>query len=149
MDVIATGQCQLRKYETVAHPKPGLPPLRRAQEGDESQTLRDLNRKGREPVDPMMLGMMIFTIVAMAVIGGFVVLFPITRRIGRFLESRMSEANRAKELEDREGILRALDSLRDDIARLAERQDFTERLLERPTQQKGPENAGGPTQGTD
>ncbi len=38
-------------------------------------------------------------------------------------------------------LLRAVESLRDDVARLAERQDFTERLLERPRDEK--RDAGG------
>ena len=100
-------------------------------------------------MDPMMLGMMIFTIVAMAMIGGFIVLLPMTRRLGQFLEYRMSETGRAKELEDREDILRAIESLRDEVARLAERQDFTERLLERPAQRTPPDRQGGPVQPTD
>lgn len=86
----------------------------------------------------MALGMMIFTIVAIAMIGGFIVLLPMTRRLGQFLEYRMPEASRAKEIEDRDGILRAIESLRTDVARLAERQDFTERLLERPRSKDEP-----------
>jgi hypothetical protein len=87
----------------------------------------------------MMLAMMIFTIVAMVTIGGFIVLFPLTRRLGQFLEHRMSEASRGRELESRDDILRAIESLRNEVARLAERQTFTERLLERPRSGDAPE----------
>jgi hypothetical protein len=83
-------------------------------------------------VDPELIPLMIFTVIVLAMIGGFVVLLPVTRRLGQFLEYRMSEASRVRESEERERILRAVESLRDDVARLAERQDFTERLLERP-----------------
>jgi hypothetical protein len=83
-------------------------------------------------VDPELISLMIFTVVVLAMIGGFIVLLPLTRRLGQFLEYRMSEAGRVRESEDRERILRAIESLRDDVARLAERQDFTERRLQRP-----------------
>jgi hypothetical protein len=76
--------------------------------------------------------MMIFTIIMVAMIGGFVILLPVTRRLGQFLEYRMSEPSRLTENEERERLLAAIESLRVDVARLAERQDFTERLLQRP-----------------
>lgn len=90
-------------------------------------------------MDPELIPLMIFTIIVIAMIGGFIVLLPVTRRLGRFLEYRMSEQGRVRESEDRERILRAIESLRDDVARLAERQDFTERLLQRPQSGEEPE----------
>jgi len=83
-------------------------------------------------MDPELIPMMIFTIIVIAMGGGFILLFPITRRLGQFLEYRMSEKGRLQDREEMDRILRALEALRDDVARLAERQDFTERLLERP-----------------
>ena len=83
-------------------------------------------------MDPELIPMMIFTIIVLAMAGGFILLLPITRTLGRFLEYRMSEKGRIQDREDREVLLRAMEALRDDVARLAERQDFTERLLERP-----------------
>jgi len=89
-------------------------------------------------VDPNTIPMMIFTIVVLALIGGFIVVYPITRRLGKFLEYRMSDAGRTREIEDRERMLRAIEALRDELARLAERQDFTERLLDRPPPEDEP-----------
>ena len=86
-----------------------------------------------------MLQLMIFTIVALVLIGGFIVLFPLTRRLGQFLEHRMAEASRPREIEDRANILKAIESLRADVAHLAERQTFTERLLERPRSRYAPD----------
>lgn len=80
-------------------------------------------------MDPAMLGMMIFTIVVIVLIGGFILLLPLTRRLGEFLEYRMSDRRRVEETEDRERLLRAIDALREDVVRLAERQEFTEKLL--------------------
>ncbi len=86
-------------------------------------------------MNPELVPLMIFTIVVLAMAGGFLLLFPMTRRLGQFLEYRMSERGRIQEREEREVLLRAVEALRDDMARLAERQDFTERLLE--SRQKG------------
>lgn len=49
----------------------------------------------------------------------------------------MTQKVRVEDQERVELLLRAVESLRDDVARLAERQDFTERLLERPREGKG------------
>jgi hypothetical protein len=87
-------------------------------------------------VDPEVIPAMIFTIVVLAMIGGFVVLLPITRRLGAFLEWKMSERTRLMENEERERLLRAIESLRDDVAHLAERQEFTERLLDKGSQKE-------------
>lgn len=83
-------------------------------------------------MDPEIIPMMIFTIIVLAMVGGFILVLPITRRLGQFLEYRMSERTRLMENEEREALLRAIESLRDDVARLAERQEFTERLLDNP-----------------
>lgn len=90
-------------------------------------------------MDPWIVPTMIFTVVVLAMLGGYIVLFPLTRRLGRFLEYRMSEASRIREDEERERMLRAIEALRDDVARLAERQDFAERLLDRPGSAADPE----------
>jgi hypothetical protein len=76
--------------------------------------------------------MMVFTLIVLAMIGGFIVVLPITRRLGKFLEYKMTERTRMMENEEREALLKAIESLRDDVARLAERQEFTERLLDKP-----------------
>jgi len=89
-------------------------------------------------VDPELVPMMIFTIVVLGMVGGFVVLLPITRRLGKFLEYRMSEQGGLQQTEQQAALLRAVESLRDDVAHLAERQDFTERLLDKPRDQEKP-----------
>lgn len=83
-------------------------------------------------MDPEMIAVMVFSVIVLAMLGGFVVLLPITRRLGAFLEYRMTERTRVMENEEREALLRAIESLRDDVARVAERQEFTERLLDKP-----------------
>lgn len=90
-------------------------------------------------MDPVIAAGMIFSLIVVAMIGGVILLFPITRRLGQFLEYRMSEKGRLRDREEMERILQALHALRDDVAALAERQDFTERLLEKPQGEEGPE----------
>ncbi len=87
-------------------------------------------------MDPELIPLMIFTIIVIGMVGGFVLLLPITRTLGRYLESRMAQKASLDSPERMEILLRAVESLRDDVARLAERQDFTERLLERPRDAK-------------
>jgi hypothetical protein len=89
-------------------------------------------------MSPDAIAGMIFTIVVLAMVGGFILVLPITRRLGAFLEYRMSERTKAFENEDRERFLRAIEALRDDVARLAERQDWMERLLQNPEKEKKP-----------
>jgi len=81
---------------------------------------------------------MIFTIVLLAMVGGFILVLPITRRLGAFLEYRMTERTPALDGEERERLLSAIESLRDDVARLAERQDWMERLLHNPDRDDQP-----------
>lgn len=80
-------------------------------------------------MDPMALAGMLFALIVIAMIGGFILLLPISRRLGKFLEQRLdargSDADPAKLGEVRELIL----SLQAQIDRMAERQEFTERLL--------------------
>lgn len=83
-------------------------------------------------MDPEVIPVMIFTLIVLAMTGGFILLFPITRRLGQFLEYRMSERGRLQDKEEMERLRAAVHALRDDVAQLAERQDFTERLLEKP-----------------
>lgn len=89
-------------------------------------------------MDREMIAIMIFFLVALAMTGSFVLLIPISRRLGQFLEYRMSSKVRIEDQERMEMLLRAVEVLRDDVAGLAERQDFTERLLEKPRLPEGP-----------
>jgi hypothetical protein len=50
----------------------------------------------------------------------------------------MSSKGRIEDQERMDLLLQAVGSLRDDVARLAERQEFTERLLEKPRSPEGP-----------
>jgi hypothetical protein len=77
---------------------------------------------------------MIFSLLMALIVGGFVLLYPLTRRLGKLIELRLEERKSepggvaAAEVERLRGVVEALQQ---DVAALAERQDFAERLLER------------------
>lgn len=81
-------------------------------------------------MDPMAIAGMLFTLVLAAMVGGFILLFPVTRRLGAFLEQRLrgrlGEEAPAAEVRRLESAVR---SLQQEFDRLSERQAFTESLL--------------------
>lgn len=81
-------------------------------------------------MDPVIIPSMIFTIAVIMLIGGFVTLFPVTRRLGAFLESKLREKEPpATQSPDLARLLDAIQGLESEVRRLNERQEFTERLL--------------------
>ena len=83
-------------------------------------------------MDPVVLAGMIFSIVVLLLIGGFVLLLPLTRQLGEYLRYRMVQGDRRQRDTELEALRAAVESLRRDVEELAERQDFTELLLEPP-----------------
>ncbi|HET9983209.1 MAG TPA: hypothetical protein VFQ38_06470 [Longimicrobiales bacterium] len=82
-------------------------------------------------MDPMALAGMIFTLILVVLIGGIIVLFPITKRLGLLLESKLQERGKPPALApaDTARLLEAVAALEAEVRRLAERQEFTERLV--------------------
>jgi hypothetical protein len=81
-------------------------------------------------MDPMALAGMIFTLITLVLIGGFILLFPLTRQLGKVLEQRL-EDKRPPAL-DRADVARlreALESLERQVQSLTDRQEFVEGLL--------------------
>lgn len=73
---------------------------------------------------------MLFVIIILVMIMGFVLVLPITRRLGELLEQRLNE----KSLKGDAGasirhLEEAVQAMRADLDRLVERQAFTESLL--------------------
>lgn len=84
-------------------------------------------------LDPVIAAGMIFSLVVLMLIGGFVLLYPITRQLGSYLERRMlAEADPDEWKGQVRALTREVEALREEVSSLAERQEFTERLLERP-----------------
>ncbi len=82
-------------------------------------------------MEPVILTGMIFTLVVLALVGGFVLLFPLTRQLAAYLERRLQGSG--LEAIDRAQVIqirKLLEDLEVQVAELLERQDFTEKLLE-------------------
>ena len=75
---------------------------------------------------------MIFSIVVIVLVGGFTLLFPLTRQLGKVLEKYLEDGTDGTNAEEVAALRRAVQALTGDVERLSERQDFTERLLEGP-----------------
>jgi hypothetical protein len=83
-------------------------------------------------VDVVAIAGMIFSLLVVLVIGGFILLYPLSRKLGQVLEARLEErrAGRALPMEDVESLRAAVETLREEVGAVAERQRFVERLLE-------------------
>jgi hypothetical protein len=78
---------------------------------------------------------MIFSLLMALIVGGFVLMYPLTRRLGKLielrLEERKSEQGGMVVVEEVERLRGVVEALQHEVAALAERQDFAERLLDR------------------
>lgn len=75
---------------------------------------------------------MLFSLLMVLVIGGLILLFPISRRLGKFLELRIDERMEWDTLprETLEELRDIVADLQTEVGRLGDRQRFVERLLE-------------------
>jgi hypothetical protein len=82
-------------------------------------------------MDPNAVAGMIFTLLLFLLIGGFIVLLPLTRRLGALIESKAAEKKQdalpPQAIDELVNVIRDLET---QVRRLAERQEFTEQLLE-------------------
>ncbi len=84
-------------------------------------------------MDPVILAGMIFSLVVLLLVGGFTLLFPLTRRLAAVLEKRyLTDGAEGTNAEEVAALRRAVHALRREVEQIGERQDFTEKLLERP-----------------
>ncbi len=85
-------------------------------------------------MDPMALMGMLFVLIVVAMVGGFILLAPLFRRLGAVLEHWLNERGKANQIGPGEfgRIREEVATLRDEMEALANRQDFVEKLLEGP-----------------
>ncbi len=83
-------------------------------------------------IEPMVIVAMIFTLIVLAMIGGFVLLFPLSRQLSTLLQQRLQRGELPPSDERVDALAQAVEALSAEVERLADRQDFAERLLERP-----------------
>ncbi len=83
-------------------------------------------------MDIIPLAGMLFSLLVILVIGGLILLFPISRRLGKFLEIRIDERMEWDTLpkEAFTEMMDVVEELQEEVARLKDRQQFVERLLE-------------------
>lgn len=101
-------------------------------------------------MDPYTTGYMIFTLIMVLLIGGFVVTFPVLRRLGRLLEehirdrseNRLDRGELARIQEDLSRIDETLETFRHQLELTRERQDFVEELMARPAARRLESGAG-------
>lgn len=88
-------------------------------------------------MDPLITGSMIFVLILITLIGGFIVTFPILRRLGGLMEESIRERRESRlesgqlgellgEIADNRGAVEAIER---QIGLLGERQEFMENLL--------------------
>lgn len=90
---------------------------------------------------------MLFSLLMVLVIGGLILLFPISRRLGKFLEIRIDERMEWDTLpkEAVNELMNVVEELQSEVQRLRDRQQFVERLLEpgkSPGKSSGSEQPG-------
>ncbi|MFW5951612.1 MAG: hypothetical protein ACOCVZ_05800 [Gemmatimonadota bacterium] len=89
-------------------------------------------------IDIIPLAGMLFSLLMVLIIGGFILMFPLTRRLGKLLELRIQERREsALPAEEVAALREAVAGLQDQLERLADRQAFTERLLETGRPERG------------
>lgn len=89
-------------------------------------------------LDPIILAGMIFTVVVLAMIGGFILLFPIARLAGQALKIWIENRGTAGEMQNALGeVRRELAGVQAQIERVAEQQEFVERALTRDPPSEG------------
>ncbi len=84
-------------------------------------------------MDPYILQVMIFVVVILVLVGGFAMLFPLTRQLTAILEKRyLDDGAEDANADEVAALRRAVHALRGEVEQIGERQDFTEKLLEGP-----------------
>lgn len=84
-------------------------------------------------MDPNALAGMVFTLVLASLVGGFILLLPLSRRLGLLLEekARAQKGGLSLPAQDVQALRDRLEALESDVRVAAERQQFIEELLVR------------------
>ena len=101
-------------------------------------------------MDPYTLGGMIFSLIMVLIIGGFIVTFPLLRRLGGLMEESIRERRDARldkgqvaqisgEIAD---LRNAFETLETQLELLGERQEFVDNLLSHRERTALPESGG-------
>ena len=82
-------------------------------------------------MDSEMLAGMAFTLILAVLVGGFILIFPLSRRLGAIMEARLEEKKAPARLPDAElvALRDVVEQLGAELRRVNDRQDFIEKLL--------------------
>ena len=80
-------------------------------------------------MDPNALAGMAFTLILVVLIGGFILTFPLAKRLGLLIESKIQDKNDPGRVEETRKLKEQIRTLESQVRLLAERQQFTEQLL--------------------
>lgn len=80
-------------------------------------------------MDSNALAGMIFTLVFTGLIGGFILIHPLTKRLGELMESKARAQKAAAPDDEVRKLAEAVRSLEMEVHYLRERQEFTDKLL--------------------
>jgi hypothetical protein len=78
---------------------------------------------------------MLFTLILIGMVGGFILLIPLSRRLGHMIDVWLQEKKRVDPDELAE-LRRTVQELEKEVSALAERQQFTDQLLEKRHQER-------------
>ena len=81
-------------------------------------------------MEPMALAGMAFVLVLVAMIGGFILLIPLSRRLAQMIDAWVRERRNVDESEELAQLRRTVQTLEAEVNAIAERQQFTEQLLQ-------------------
>jgi hypothetical protein len=85
-------------------------------------------------MDPNALAGMVFTLLLAAMVGGFILLAPLSRRLGLLLEQKVNEKSQRMAASEVRQFMQRVELLEQEVRLIAERQSFTDELLGKDTQ---------------
>ncbi|HET9440178.1 MAG TPA: hypothetical protein VFO52_08400 [Longimicrobiales bacterium] len=80
-------------------------------------------------MDPNALAGMAFTLILAAMVGGVILLAPISKRLGLLLEQKLHEKNHRLATDELRQLKEHVQLLEDEVRQLSARQHFTDELL--------------------
>jgi hypothetical protein len=80
-------------------------------------------------MDPNALAGMVFTLLLAAMVGGFILLAPLSRRLGLLLDMKANEKNQRIAGGEVRQLAQRVQLLEEEVRLIGERQSFTEALL--------------------
>jgi outer membrane murein-binding lipoprotein Lpp len=84
-------------------------------------------------MDPNALAGMVFTLLLAAMVGGFILLAPLSKRLGLLLEQKVNEKSQRLAAGEVRQLMQRVELLEQEVRSIAERQSFTDELLGKDT----------------